>query len=86
MLYFDTAGFEGGLTALNCAVQGIRPERLVFGTDYPQDFTGVNTDRGKGVEAIREYIDAFKSLAIEEGLKAQILGKTGARLLKLDSA
>ena len=84
MLYFDTAGFEGGLTALHCAVLGIRPERLVFGTDYPQDFTGVNTDRGKGIEAIREYINAVKSLDLEEDLKAQILGKTGARLLKLE--
>src|SRR5574341_2062343 len=40
MLYFDMAGFEGGLTALNCGLLGIRPERLVFATDYPQDFTG----------------------------------------------
>ena len=24
-VYFDTAGFEGGLTALNCALQGMCP-------------------------------------------------------------
>ena len=30
MVYFDMAGFEGGLVALSCALQGIRPQRLVF--------------------------------------------------------
>jgi hypothetical protein len=28
------------------------PERLVFASDYPQDFTGVNTDTGKGIEEL----------------------------------
>ncbi|MEI9477491.1 MAG: amidohydrolase family protein [Deltaproteobacteria bacterium] len=83
MLYFDTAGFEGGLTALHCALLGIRPDRLVFGTDYPQDFTGVNTDLGKGMGSIREYISAIRSIDLQEELKEGILGKTAARLLKL---
>ena len=56
MLYFDLARFEGGLPALHCALQGIRPERLVFASDYPQDFTGVNTDTGKGMQELRNYI------------------------------
>ena len=86
MLYFDMAGFEGGLTALHCALTGIRPERLVFATDYPQDFTGVNTDLGKGMEAIREYIDAIRGLDLQEELKESILGKTGAGLLKLNGS
>jgi predicted TIM-barrel fold metal-dependent hydrolase len=83
MLYFDLAGFEGGLTALGCALLGIRPDRLVFATDYPQDFTGVNTDRGKGMEAIREYINALKGLDLDEDVKDKILGGTATRLLKL---
>jgi len=83
MLYFDMAGFEGGLTALHCALIGIRPDRLVFGTDYPQDFTGVNTDMGKGIDDIREYVDAVRGLDLREELKNDILGKTAARLLKL---
>lgn len=86
MLYFNTAGFEGGLIALHCALLGIRPERLVFGTDYPQDFTGVNTDLGKGMGAIREYISALRSLDLQENLKEGILGKTATKLLKLNSA
>lgn len=84
MLYFNTAGFEGGLIALQCALLGIRPERLVFGTDYPQDFTGVNTDLGKGMGAIREYISVVRGLDLEENLKEGILGETAAKLLKLN--
>jgi predicted TIM-barrel fold metal-dependent hydrolase len=82
-VYFDMAGFEGGMTALNCALQGIRPERLVFATDYPQDFTGVNTDTGKGMQEIRNYIAAVRRLPLEDRSKEQILGGTAAELLKL---
>ena len=83
-LYFDLSGFEGGLTALGCGILGIRPDRLVFATDYPQNFTGVSTQGGKGNEAIREYIEAVRSLELEEQVKEDILGGTAARLLKLD--
>lgn len=83
MLYFDLSGFEGGLTALRCALLGIKPERLVFATDYPQDFTGVSTDTGRGMKALREYIEAVKSLDLSGEVKEGILGKTAAKLLKL---
>jgi aminocarboxymuconate-semialdehyde decarboxylase len=81
-LYFDTAGFEGGPIALRCAVTGIRPDRLVFATDYPQDFTGATTQSGKGVPHIREYIELVRSLAPDSA--AAILGGTAARLLHLE--
>jgi aminocarboxymuconate-semialdehyde decarboxylase len=83
MLYFDLAGFEGGLIALRCALLGIRPERLVFASDYPQDFTGVNTDTGKGMRELRDYIAAVRSLDLKSETKEAILGGTAARLLKL---
>src|SRR5262245_6749484 len=83
MLYFDLAGFEGCLPALNCALQGIRPERLVFASDYPQDFSGVNTDTGRGMKEINAYIRAVRSLDLEEYQKEAILGETAARLLRL---
>ena len=83
MLYFDLAGFEGGLPALHCALQGIRAERLVFASDYPQDFTGVNTDTGRGMKELRGYIDAVRNLNLTEKIKEGILGGTAARLLKL---
>ncbi|MFQ5850759.1 MAG: amidohydrolase family protein [Candidatus Binatia bacterium] len=83
MLYFDLAGFEGGLTALSCALLGIRPDRLVFATDYPQDFTGVSTDTGRGMKAIQDYIANVRGLDLKEELKEGILGGTAEKLLKL---
>ena len=83
MVYFDMAGFEGGTVALNCALEGIRPERLVFASDYPQDFTGVNTDTGKGMTELRNYIETIRKLPLDQQSKEDILGGTAARLLKL---
>jgi predicted TIM-barrel fold metal-dependent hydrolase len=84
LLYFDLSGFEGGLTALRCALLGIKPEQLVFATDYPQDFTGVSTDTGRGMAALREYIAAVRNLDLSEEVKNGILGWTAAGLLHLD--
>jgi aminocarboxymuconate-semialdehyde decarboxylase len=83
MLYFDLAGFEGCLPALHCALQGIRSDRLVFATDYPQDFSGVNTDTGRGLKEIRAYIAAVAALDMEPDQKEAILSGTAKRLLKL---
>jgi predicted TIM-barrel fold metal-dependent hydrolase len=83
LVYFDMAGFEGGMTALNCALQAIKPERLLFATDYPQDFTGVNTDTGKGMREIRNYVAAVRALPLDDGLGERILGGTAAELLRL---
>ena len=82
--YFDMAGFEGGVVALNYALQGIRPERLVFASDYPQDFTGVNTDTGKGMSELKNYIGAVRRLPLDAASHEKILGGTAADLLKLD--
>jgi predicted TIM-barrel fold metal-dependent hydrolase len=82
-VYFDMAGFEGGAVALNCALEGIRPERLLFASDYPQDFTGVNTDTGKGMSALKNYIDTIRRLPLNDVDKEDILGGTAAKLLKL---
>jgi predicted TIM-barrel fold metal-dependent hydrolase len=84
MVYFDMAGFEGGMAALNCALQGIRPERLVFASDYPQDFTGVNTDTGKGMKELKNYIETIRNLPLDQKSKEKILGDTAAALLKLN--
>ena len=83
MLYFDLAGFEGSLAALHCAFEGIRPERLLFASDYPQDFTGVNTDTGKGMSELRNYVEAVRNLPLEQKIVEAILGETALRLLKI---
>lgn len=44
----------------------------------------MSTRGGKGHRAIREYIDAVRSLDLAEQVKEDILGGTAARLLKLE--
>ncbi|MGH9095030.1 MAG: hypothetical protein ACRDXE_07710, partial [Acidimicrobiales bacterium] len=83
LLYFDMAGFEGGAAALTCALTGIRPDRLVFATDYPQDFTGSATNTGKGSEAIRQYVAAIRALELSPGTAEAMLGGTAQHLLRL---
>ena len=83
MVYFDMAGFEGGSIALQCALQGIHPDRLIFASDYPQDFTGVNTDTGKGMRELRRYVETIRQLPLDETSKENILAGTAAQLLKL---
>lgn len=82
-LYFDMAGFEGSLIALRCAMEGIRPERMVFATDYPQNFNNDDPKKGKNVDGIREYIAEIQSLPLDAKTKNDMLGGTAARLLKL---
>jgi hypothetical protein len=72
------------VAALNCALQGIRPERLVFASDYPQDFTGVNTDTGKGMKELKNYIETIRNLPLDPKPKEKILGDTAAALLGLN--
>lgn len=52
-LYFDTAGFSGGMYAFRLAYEVIGPSQLLFGSDYPQDFL-------EG-EEIRTYIHDIKN-------------------------
>lgn len=81
-LYFDTAGFEGGPGAFRCALETIRPDRLVFATDYPQDFTGATTQTGKGVAGIRDYAALIRDAGLPPETAEGILGGTAARLLR----
>lgn len=83
-LYFDMAGFEGGPAAVRSALTGIRPERLVFATDYPQDFTGATTQTGTGVRGIADYITFVRGLPLRDGAREAMLGGTAARLLGLE--
>ena len=84
-LYFDLAGFEGGPIALRCGLDGIRPDRLVFATDYPQDFTGATTQSGKGPVAIREYIALVGEAAGSAREARAILGDTAASLFRIEA-
>jgi predicted TIM-barrel fold metal-dependent hydrolase len=83
LLYFDMAGFEGSPVALRCALEGIRPERMVFATDYPQNFNSSDPKTGKNIDGIREYIEEIRNLPLDAEIKNDMLGGTAAKLLKL---
>jgi predicted TIM-barrel fold metal-dependent hydrolase len=80
-LYFDMAGFEGSPIALRCALEGIRPQRMVFATDYPQNFNNSDPKQGKNVDGVREYIEEIRSLPVDARIKDDMLGGTAAKLL-----
>jgi len=82
-LYFDMAGFEGSPIALRCAMEGIKPERMVFATDYPQNFNNNDPKIGKNVDGIREYVAEIQNLPLDAKIKNDMLGGTAARLLKV---
>jgi len=84
-LYFDMAGFEGSPIALRCALEGIRADRLVFATDYPQNFNNSDPKRGKDVAGIAEYIADIRRLPFDAAVKDGMLGGTAARLLNIQT-
>ena len=85
LLYFDMAGFEGSPIALRCALEGIKPERMVFATDYPQNFNNSDPTMGKSVDGIGEYIETIRKLPLDAKIIDGMLGGTAARLLNLPS-
>ena len=85
LLYFDMAGFEGSPVALRCALEGIRPERLVFATDYPQNFNNSDPKQGKSVDGVSEYLEEIRALPLDAKVKDAMLGRTAARLLNIQA-
>lgn len=73
---FDMAGFEGGMNAVKCALTAISPERLVFGTDYPYNFT--NDPQGA-----KRYIENIRGLDLPQASIDGMLGGNAARLVGL---
>ena len=83
LLYFDMAGFEGSPIALRCALEGIKPERMVFATDYPQNFNNTDPKVGKNADGIGEYIETIRNLPLDAKIIDGMLAGTAARLLNL---
>ena len=75
-LYFNLAGHHGGMGSVRSALTGISPKRLVFGTDYPQEFRG---DAGN----IKTFIENIRELDIGEEDRSAMLGENARRLLGL---
>jgi len=79
-LYFDMAGFEGGMNAVKCALTTIAPDHLLFGTDYYPNFTGSPSGAKDSIGA-RNYIQDIKALDLAPEAIEGILGNNAAKLL-----
>jgi aminocarboxymuconate-semialdehyde decarboxylase len=73
-LYFDMAGFEGGMNAVKCALIAIDPKKLLFGTDYPFNFTDIPSE-------VKEYIQNIRKLDLPREAIEGMLGGNAARLV-----
>jgi len=77
-IFFDLAGFEGRMNAVKCALTAISPDRLVFGTDYPYNFT-------KNPDGVKHYIEEIKKLDLPTVSIEGILGGNAAGLLGIQT-
>lgn len=73
-IYFNMAGHHGGMNSVRCALTSISPSRLVFGTDYPQEFSEDPTK-------IKTYIENIKKLDMDDESKELMLGGNARKLL-----
>ena len=63
------------MVTMRAAVDGVRRDRITFGTDYPYEF--------RDPRDVREYIADIKSLNISEGDKRSILSQNVLDLFKI---
>jgi predicted TIM-barrel fold metal-dependent hydrolase len=77
-LYFNMAGREIGVQATQCALTNIRPDRLLFGTDYPPNF--INDGKGMGT-----YIKKIKQLKMGKKTIEGMLGVNAVKLYGLNT-
>lgn len=75
-LYFDTGGHIGDMTAVQAALLNIPSDRLLFGTDYPQEI--------RTKEEIRQFVDNIDRLPLSRDEVDGILGFNGYQLLGLE--
>lgn len=75
-LYFNMAGREAGIQTIECALTNIKPEKLLFATDYPSNFI----DDGRGM---RTYIEKIRQMELDKKSIDGMLGDNAVALLGL---
>lgn len=75
-LYFNMAGREIGIQTIKCALTNISSRKLMFGTDYPPNFSY----DGLGM---RSYIEQIRKLDLEKGDIEAMLNTNAKELLGL---
>jgi predicted TIM-barrel fold metal-dependent hydrolase len=64
------------MNSVKCALTTIRPNRLLFGTDFPQEFI-------EDPMKIKTYIEEMKKLDLDKGSIELMLGGNARRVLGL---
>lgn len=72
-LFFDTGGLFGSIKAIEAAMTEIPANRIVFGTDYPQEI--------RDAETMTKFVQAIKDSHFSAEVIDGILGKNGAHLI-----
>lgn len=75
-LYFNMAGRGPGINSLKCALTCIKPEKLMFGSDWPPNF---ETDPA----GCKQYIEDIKALDLPKADIEAMLGGNAVALLGL---
>ena len=65
------------METMNCALTNISPKRLLFGTDYPPNFTG-------DPDGMKKYINEIRRLDLDSASIEAILSTNGKELLGLN--
>jgi predicted TIM-barrel fold metal-dependent hydrolase len=73
-MYFDLGGCFGNVNPVKCALVEIKPEKLLFGTDYPQEM--------RGGQSIKKFVEEIKKLPLSQKQIEGILGDNGRKFLK----
>ncbi len=73
-LYFNIAGREVGMAAVKSALTNIRPDHLMFGTDWPYNFDHEPKE-------VRRFADEIRKLDLQKSDIDGILGNNAARVL-----
>ncbi len=77
-MFFDTGGVFGSINAIRAALTEIRPERIVFGTDYPQEI--------RDAEKMAKFTRDLRASGLSGDVIEGILGGNGAHLISEDAA
>ena len=71
---FDMGGCFGNINPVKCALVEIDPEKLLLGTDYPQEM--------RDGKSIKRFIDEIKKLPVSQYQINGMLGENGKQFLK----
>jgi predicted TIM-barrel fold metal-dependent hydrolase len=72
-LYFDLGGCFGNVNPVKCALVELKPESLLFGTDYPQEM--------RDGQSVKGFVEEIKKLPLSRQQIEGILGENGRKFL-----